>query len=102
MKKVINGKLYNTESAKKLGYWSNGLGYDDFAFCEETLYKTKSGQYFLHGAGGGNSKYGEWHGNSGGPGEVIRPYTEADAKEWCEEHLDADEYISIWGEPEEA
>jgi len=102
MKKVINGKLYNTDGAKKLGYWSNRSNRNDFDFCEETLYKTKAGAYFVHGSGGANSKYGKWQGNSGGPGEEIRPYTETDAREWCEQKLDADEYISIWGPPEEA
>ncbi len=102
MKKVIDGALYNTASAKMIGNWDNGLYPNDFAYCEETLYRTKSGKYFLHGEGGGNSKYGEWHGNSGGPGEQIRPYTPQEAREWAEEHLDADEYSAEFGEPEEA
>ena len=102
MKKVISGKLYNTVTAKRLGYWSSGHQRGDFFYSEETLYKTKSGAYFLHGTGGANSQYGKWIGNSGGPGEEIRPYTEREAREWCEENLSADEYISIWGDPEEA
>lgn len=102
MKKVINGKLYNTEAAKRLGYWNNGFSRSDFYFSEETMFKTKSDAYFLHGAGGANSQYGQWAGNSGGPGEEIRPYTKNEAKQWCEGKLSADEYISVWGSPEEA
>jgi len=103
MKKVINGKLYNTESAKKLGYWSNGISRSDFQFCEETLYKTRSGQYFLHGEGGPMTKYAVSCGqNSWSGGEHIEPINEDTARKWCEEHLDADEYISIWDEPKEA
>jgi hypothetical protein len=103
MKKIIEGALYNTETAREIGH-AEPAGYDtrDFSYYCETLYKTKAGKYFLHGEGGGNSKYGEWHGNSGGPGEEIRPYTPADASEWAEENLDADDYAAEFGEPEEA
>ena len=66
MKKVIDGALYNTDTAQMMGDWDNGLYANDFGFCRERLYRTKSGKYFLHGEGGANSRYGEWHGNSGG------------------------------------
>lgn len=102
MKKVIEGALYNTATAKEIGCFSNGLMPSDFEYFEETLYRTKSGKYFLYGYGGGNSKYGEWHGNSGGPGSDLRPYTPVEAAEWAEEHLDADEYTAEFGEPDEA
>ena len=101
MKKVIDGALYNTDTAQMMGDWDNGLYANDFGFCRERLYRTKSGKYFLHGEGGANSRYGEWHGNSGDSGEQIRPYTLAEAMEWAEEHLDGDEYIAIFGKPEE-
>jgi len=102
MKKIINGALYNTDTAKCIGDWDNGLYGNDFGFVRERLYRTKAGKFFLHGEGGGNSKYGEWHGNSGGPGEEIRPYAPHEAREWAEEHLSADEYAAEFGEPEEA
>ena len=103
MKKVINGALYNTETALEIGE-SEPAGYNrsDFSYFCETLYRTKSGKYFLHGKGGGNSRYGEWHGNSGGWGEQIRPYTPQEAREWAEKNLDGDEYIAAFGEPDEA
>jgi hypothetical protein len=102
MKKVIGGALYNTETACRIGTWDNGLNPNDFNYVEESLYRTKSGKYFLHGEGGGNSQYGEWHGNSGSGGEEIRPYTPAEAMEWAQENLDADDYAAAFGEPAEA
>lgn len=103
MKKVINGALYNTETAQELGSVEPaGSNAGDFSFFCETLYRTKSGKYFLHGEGHGNSRYGEWHGNTGGWGEQIRPYTPEEARKWAEENLEADEYAQIFGEPEEA
>lgn len=103
MKKVIEGALYNTDTAQEIGYAEpNGSNIRDFSWFRETLYRTKSGKYFLHGEGGGNSRYGEWHGNTGGWGQQIRPYTPEDAREWAEENLTADEYSKAFGEPEEA
>jgi len=103
MKKVINGSLYNTETALELGYVEPaGYKRNDFSYFRETLYRTKSGKYFLHGEGHGNSRYGEWHGNTGGWGEQIRPYTPEEARQWAEENLSAKEYIEAFGEPEEA
>ena len=101
MKKVINGSLYDTETAKLLGEdsYSNPR---DFAHWRESLYRTKSGKYFLYGAGGALTKYAvcvgqnEWSG-----GEKIIPLDLDSAQKWAEEHLDGDEYIKAFGEPEE-
>ena len=101
MKKVISGALYDTETAKLLGkdsYSNPG----DFQYWVETLYRTKSGKYFLHGEGGAMTKYAvsvgqnEWSG-----GEKIIPLDLDSAQKWAEEHLDGDEYIRAFGEPEE-
>jgi hypothetical protein len=102
MKKVIDGKLYNTDTAKKLGYWSNRYNIGDLNYCAETLYKTKSGKYFIHGEGGANTRYAQpAEQNWWTAGEHIEPISEKTAKEWAEEHLNANEYISIFGQPEE-
>ena len=57
MKKVIDGALYNTDTARCIGAWDNGYFRNDFNFCKEMLYKTKSGKSFLYGEGGPMSKY---------------------------------------------
>lgn len=103
MKKVIGGALYNTETARQIGSWSNSYYPNDFQYCEETLYKTKSGKYFLHGEGGAMSKYAVSAGdNSWGGGEHIEPLNPQTAREWAEKRLDADDYSAEFGEPEEA
>lgn len=58
MKKTINKKVYNTETAteiktKTVSYFGDPAGY------EETLYKTAKGNYFVYGVGGADSKYPE-------------------------------------------
>ena len=101
MKKIINGKKYDTETATELGSRWNGLGKRDFGHVTETLYKKKTGEYFLHGEGGPLTTYSESCGGGWSGGEKIIPYSERMAREWAEEYLDADEYESIFGEVEE-
>ena len=49
MKKIIDGKTYNTETAEEIGSYDNGLGARDFRHCKESLYKTKRGPGSLQG-----------------------------------------------------
>jgi len=58
MKKTINRKVYNTETAtliktNTVSYFGDPAGY------EESLYQTKKGDYFVYGVGGVESKYPE-------------------------------------------
>lgn len=41
MKKIINGRKYDTETAKEVGFFSNEYPCGDFNWCQETLYKRK-------------------------------------------------------------
>ena len=103
MKKVIDGKMYNTETAEFLGKSWNGNATTDFAYCCEKLYRTKKGKFFLHGKGGAMTRYSQKCGNNTRcGGEGIVPLTIEEAREWVENHLDADEYVAIFGEVEEA
>ena len=101
MKKVIQGVLCDTSTAKFLGEASY-LSDRDLAHWSEELYRTKSGKYFLYGEGGPASRYAvtigqdEWSG-----GEKIQLLSRETAMEWAEEHLDGDEYIAAFGNPEE-
>ena len=99
MKKIINGKVYDTETAKELAYWENMPDVRDFhQFCER-LYRKKTGEFFLHGEGGPMTQYAQTVGaNSWSGGERIMPMTFAEAKAWAEEHLDGEEYEVIFGE----
>lgn len=101
MKKIINGKMYNTETAKCLARYDNNLPVDDFCHCAEDLYIKKTGEYFLHGYGGARSEYGMRRGDYICWGDTIIPMTESEAKQWAEEHIDADHYGIIFGTPEE-
>ena len=102
MKKIINGKVYDTEKAKQVASYSSAGSWRDFQHYEETLYLKRTGEYFLFGEGGPMTRYARSEGQTSWTGgERIEPLTYAAAKEWAEEHLTASEYESIFGEVEE-
>ncbi len=97
MKKIINGKRYDTETAKYITEWESGYPSDFSYFCE-TLYIKRSGEYFIHGEGNAASRYAESAGmNTWRSGERIIPLSYEDARAWGEEHMDADEYEAEFG-----
>lgn len=102
MKKIINGKRYDTDTAKYLASWSNMDSVSDFHYYCETLFQKRTGEFFLHGEGNGLTKYAEACGtNSWSSGQRLMPMTVDEAKAWAEEHLDGDEYEAIFGEVDE-
>lgn len=101
MKKIINGKKYDTSTAKEIARWDNGDCLS-FGWCSETLYRKKTGEYFLHGEGGPTSKYCEYSDGMQRSGEQIIPLTGGKkAREWAEQNLGGDLYEEIFGEVEE-
>ena len=87
MKKIIDGKKYDTETAECIGGWENEYnGLDDRYFCAEELYRKKTGEFFIY---------------SWGQEPYIMPYTLDEAKKWAEEHLTGEKYEEIFGEVEE-
>lgn len=98
MKKIINNKKYNTETAKKLGSDDYPGSVTDFNYWCETLYQKRTGEFFLHGEGHGMSRYAERTADGWGWGEQIIPLSVDEARKWSEDHLDADDYEKIFGE----
>lgn len=84
MKKIIDGKWYNTDTATSLGYIEFGTS-NDHRYMLEELYKTKKGSFFLYYTGGARSKYAVNEGpNLVGGSSGIRLLTPEEALEWCE------------------
>lgn len=102
MKKIINGKKYDTSTAELIGSYSNDLSYSDFSYYCEELYKKRTGEFFLYGKGGAMTEYARSCGqNSWCGGEEIIPFSEKEAKRWAEEYLSYDCYVKAFGEVEE-
>ena len=91
MKKIINGKKYDTKTATSLAdnrnaqnEWPDGRGWE--------LFQTIGGAFFL-------AHWSCWENEK----DAIEPLTEAEAKTHCEEcAVDGDTIEEIFGEAEEA
>ena len=101
MRKIIDRKTYDTKTATCVGWWCNDFDQTDFNYLEETLYRKRTGEYFLFGLGGGLTEYAEFYNGANMRGTKIIPLTYEDARTWAEEKLDGDEYIDEFGDPEE-
>lgn len=83
MKRIIDRKIYNTETAEFIVSRNNGY-YNSFKYEEENLYRTKKGVFFLHAEGGPLSSYAEPYGNGWTEGETIVPLDDDEAYRWLE------------------
>ncbi|MCD8148624.1 MAG: hypothetical protein LUE92_03455 [Clostridiales bacterium] len=99
MKKIINRKKYDTETAERIGTYQTRDDRRDFSCVRETLYRKRTGEYFLYGEGGPKTEYARQVGQTTWAGgcEII-PYTEDEAKKWSEKHLSVDRYEEVFGE----
>ena len=88
MKKVVNGKRYDTETAALVAADSYS-NYGDFEYWSEELYRTKRGNWFLCGEGGAMSRYSRSVGqNETGGGSAIIPLAEGEALAWLDDHTE--------------
>jgi len=85
MKRVIDGKVYNTETASRIcaipSYSDNR---SDFQWDDTDLYKSPRGTFFLAGEGGPISMWSIRDSNGWRSGSGIRIVTELDARGYAE------------------
>ena len=99
MNKIINGKRYDTGTAKKVAEAYAAVPANDFGWWHEELFLKRTGEYFLRGEGGPMSRYARTVGhNEWAGGEKIIPLSYDKAREWAEQNLDTDEYEAEFGE----
>lgn len=102
MKQIINGKRYDTETAEYIGFDDNMNDASDFGYYKESLYRKRTGEFFLHGEGNAASKYARSTGqNNWSSGEKIIPLSVENAKKWAEEHLSVETYEYTFGPVDE-
>ena len=101
MKKVINGRKYDTDTARCVFVHYNTPDVRDFNYACTSLYRKQTGEFFFHGEGGPLSCYATHFGNMSSGGQLIRPATDDEARKFVEKYGDADDYEGIFGAVEE-
>ncbi len=86
MKKIINGKIYDTDKAVAIADYTNYLGTNDVYYESEVLYRTAKGNFFLYGEGGALSRYSEGNNRQSWGSKDIIPFTSSEAYEWLQEN----------------
>lgn len=101
MKKILNGKLYDTNTATEIYVVDAGEEYFDL-YTTETLYQKKNGEYFLLRSGG---TYYDAFINRGVILQprlrFISPLTYEEVLVWSEAYMPVEKYCELFGEPEE-
>ena len=98
MRTIINGRLYNTETAKEI--FTNDI-HDVYGSWHiyETLYKKKTGEYFIQrdmvGDGDAIDEF-NWV-----MAHRFHPLTVDEARSWMEMYTGVDDYEQEFGLPEE-
>ena len=98
MKVIIEGKLYNTDSAHELAEVIISDEWESWQMTE-TLYRKTNGEFFLWrdfcGDGDAIAEY-QWVLN-----HRCEPLSDEKARTWAERHIDVNAYIDLFGEPVE-
>lgn len=102
MKKVIDGKVYDTETARLVGEYEYDIA-NNLNYLIERLFCKKTGEYFMYGEGGPRTPYAKRLGDDRwSSGVAIVPLTPDEARGWAEKHLDTDIALADGDKQQEA
>lgn len=91
MKRIIDGKTYNTETATKIAHQFFEEGSAEEAYSWNWLYQTRHGAYFLYY---GDERWDDY--------QDIKPLSPAEAQAWMEKHASVELIEQHFGEMPEA
>lgn len=101
MKQTINGKRYNTDTAKCIGSYEAYKDRKDL-WRLERLYQKVTGEFFLYGEGGKLTRYSEFKQTPNGKIrrgiKKLIPLSFHQAKAWAEQHLSDKDYHALFDE----
>jgi len=94
MKKIIQGKTYNTDTSSKIAERGTGRT-ADFSDWFEELHVTKKGNFFVYYWGGANTQFAETfnNGRSRNEGSGIRTIDKDDALSFLDDCFFVDEEL---------
>ena len=103
MKKIINGKVYDTSKAKLIAeaHHPDCIEYATGKGLQQWLYQKKNGEFFVHADGAAIELQNVLPSGEYRPGKSIYPLTYEQAQRWAERELSADQWESIFGDPED-
>lgn len=103
MRKIVDGKVYNTDTAMTVCDISpSGFHNGDFRYEDTYLYKSHKGTFFVAGVGGPMSRWAQAEGQNGRRGGSGLDVIDIDeARSLCERHGSAAEFEAAFGAPEE-
>ena len=97
MNKIINGKKYDTTTAKKIEIIGDE-NINNFSNYSETLYQKKNGEFLLYKTGGAFSCMRvQLSYNSSTGSSQIKVLSVEEAKNWLSKNADAEKYEEIFG-----
>lgn len=101
MKKIINGKVYDTDKAAFIARADHDNIKDATgATCKQALYRKKTGEFFVHLEGTSITLHNIFQ-HDYRQGRGIYPLTYDQAAKWAEDELTAEKWEDIFGDPED-
>ena len=87
MKRIIDGKRYDTETAERVTWVGSrsGISRSDFTYWDAAIYRTPRGRWFLAGDGGPASIFAESVGNGTIGGSGIIPISDGESLRYLED-----------------
>lgn len=87
MKKVINGKMYDTEADLAIAFYEVSDNTNSRYYFRESLHMTRGGEFYLHGTGGFFTQYAMiCEDGSKAPGEDLILMPIEKTKRWVKLH----------------
>lgn len=102
MKKIIHGRVYDTDTAMLIARADHANVKDATGnACEQALHRKKTGEFFVHLISGTSITLHDILGADYRQGRGIYPLTYEQTQKWAEAELTAEEWTSIFGDPDE-
>lgn len=102
MKKIINGKVYDTEKAALIARADHDNIKDAYGMpCRQAMFRKKTGEFFVHLEQGTSLTLHNILGCDYRQGRGIYPLTYGQAKMWAESEMSADAWENLFGDPED-
>lgn len=97
MKRIIDGRSFDTETATHIVELHCSANCTDFAYHDTSLYRSPKGQFFIAGEGGAMSMWSQPVGNNGrGGGSGMRLVDDDEARAIMEANgCDADDFAAV-------